>query len=187
MSAKNETKVAPSSPPWDSAPIIGFGKRGATIRPEEQDKGEKGKLEIVASGLQFTGSSVTQIRYEDIRLLFDVRGTTDRFGVTTRSDKTFYFKTGDARGFVSKLNELKGNPSLRKTGGVPGTPKQVMGLGLLLVLIGPGIAFVGILGFLFLPGFFVVVFVGITALGVVFTVLGVRAMIAGKHAALLTT
>ncbi len=105
MSAKNEAKPVPASPPWDSAPIIGFGKRGATMRPEKQDNGEKGKLEIVASGLQFTASAVTRIAYSDIHLIFDVKGTTD--------------------GFVSKLNQLVGDPSLRKTGGVPGTPLEV--------------------------------------------------------------
>jgi hypothetical protein len=96
---------------------------------------------------------------------------------------TYYFKVSDAHGFVSKLNQLVGDPSLRKTGGIPGTPTQVKGLGLLLVLTGPAIALVGILGLVFLPLFFVVLFIGLVALGVVFTVLGVRAMLAAKHAA----
>jgi hypothetical protein len=182
MSAKNEAKAPPASPPWDPAPIIGFGKRGATMRPEKQDNGEKGKLEIVASGLQFTASAVTRIAYSDINIIFDVRGTTDRFGITTRKDETYYFKVFDAHGFVSKLNQLVGDPSLRKTGGVPGTPSEVTKMGLFFVLIGPGIALVGILGLVFLPYFFVVLFIGLVALGVVFTVLGVRTMLAAKHA-----
>ncbi|NMC08102.1 MAG: hypothetical protein GYA24_23050 [Candidatus Lokiarchaeota archaeon] len=175
MSAKT-TQGAPAPAPWDSAPIIGYGKRRATMRPEEQDTGEKGKLELVASGLQFTGTSVTRIPFEDIRLKFNVKGTTDRFGITTRHDKTYYFKTFDASGFVAAINQLQGDPSLRKTGGVPGTPAQVAGLGLVLALAGPGITIVGILGWIFLPGWFAMLFIGITALGVVLAVLGIRAM-----------
>jgi hypothetical protein len=186
MSAKN-TQGVPAPPQWDSAPIIGYGKRGATMRPEKEDKGEKGKLEIVASGLQFTGSAITRIPYSEMHLIFDVRGTTDRFGVTTHKDETYYFKTGDARGFVTELKQLIADPSLRKSGGVPGTPKQVLGLGLVLVLIGPGIAFVGILGLIYFLGWFAMLFIGLTGLGAVLTVLGIRAMIAARHAAISTT
>ncbi len=54
------------------------------------------------------------------------------------------------------------------------------------VLIGPGIALVGILGMIFLSHFFVVLFIGLVALGPVFTILGVRTIAAAKHAAVST-
>ncbi len=184
MSARNEAKAAPASPPWDSAPIIGFGKRSAVMRPEKEDVGVKGKLEIVASGLQFTGTSVLQVPYSELRLIFDVKGTTNRFGITTRKDDaTYYFKTGDARGFVSKLNQLVGDPTSRKTGGVSGTPLEVQKMGIVLILIGAALAVGGILGFIFLPLFFVVIFIGMAAFGVVILVLGIRTMAAARHAA----
>ena len=181
MPANNDANSTPSTTAWDSAPIIGFTKCRAVMRPEKEDVGEKGNLQLVSSGLQFTGTSVVQVPYEDLKLIFDVRGTTNRFGITTRSEATYYFKTSNARGFVAKLNELRGNPSLRKTGGVPGTPSQVAGLGVLLVLAGPGIIFAGIACFIIF--IFSLLFVFIIAFGIVLLVLGIRVLLAAKHAA----
>ncbi len=182
MSANN---VAGSgAPQWDSAPIIGYNKR-AKMRTEAQEwkEGQKGKLAIVASGVEFTGISNLRVAFSDLKLVFPVKGTMDRFGITTRKEETYYFKVFDAPGYVAHINQLWGDPSLRKTGGVPGTPKQVVGFGLILAVIGPIMVILGILGFAYLLLFLTWVLLALLGFGVAFTILGIRAIMAGRHAA----
>ncbi len=150
---------------------------------QEWNEAQKGKLAIVASGLQFTGTSVLRVPFSELKLIFPVKGSTNRFGITTRKEETYYFKVFDAAGFVAHLNQLWGDPSLRKTGGVPGTPKQVMELGLVLALIGPIMVIFGILGFVYSLLFLFWVLLALLVFGGAFSILGIRAIMAGRHAA----
>ncbi len=185
MSANNSSKAAPPTPQWDSAPIIGYSGKRAGMRTEKQEwnEAQKGKLAIVASGLQFTGTSVLRVPFSELKLVFPVKGSMNRFGITTRKEETYYFKVFDAPGYVAHINQLWGDPSLRKTGGVPGTPRQVMGFGLILVVIGPIMVILGILGFVYLLLFLTWVLIAMLGFGVAFTILGIRAIMAGRHAA----
>ncbi|HME52925.1 MAG TPA: zinc ribbon domain-containing protein [Candidatus Lokiarchaeia archaeon] len=131
-----ESKVqSPVAEAWNSSPILGLS--GSDARLLQNGSWIRGVLSLEQSGLTFRSRDrkVLDLPYSEI---IDVHlDQAVKFSIQGGNAQNYEFKVHrGALPWVDKIQQILENPRLASQGGVPGTPRQIIGKGAGLIVGG---------------------------------------------------